>query len=108
MIRSRADIERNEKNSTYFTNLEKRKAEKKTIYKLSVHDREDTFSNDSKLYYVMSINYCFETGHLTDLQKQRIITSITTANKDTSLLTNWRPISLLNVDYKNSDKSSCK
>ena len=37
---------------------------------------------------------------LTDLQKQSIITLIPKQNKDIISLENWRPISLLNVDYK--------
>ena len=52
----------------------------------------------------ISINYSFESGSLTELQKQCIITLIPKHNKDITTLDNWRPISLLNVDYKMATK----
>ena len=58
------------------------------------------FWNTIKQYYVSSIYYSFEIGSLTELQKQSIITLIPKQNKDITTLDNWRPISLLNVDYK--------
>ena len=58
------------------------------------------FWNTIKQYYVSSINYSFEVGSLTELQKQSVITLIPKQNKDITTLDNWRPISLLNVDYK--------
>ena len=58
------------------------------------------FWNTIKKYYVSSINYSIEAGSLTELQKQSIITLIPKQNKDITTLDNWRPISLLNVDYK--------
>ena len=58
------------------------------------------YRNDVKQFYIISINFSFQTGSLTDLQKQRIITLLAKQNKDITLLENWRPISLLNVDYK--------
>ena len=57
-----------------------------------------------KQYYIKSINYSFESGSLTELQKQSIITLIPKHNKDITTLDNWRPISLLNVDYKMATK----
>ena len=45
-----------------------------------------------------------KTGSLTELQKQSIITIILKQNKDLTILDNWRPISLLNVDYKIATK----
>ena len=42
---------------------------------------------------------------MTDLQKQSIITLLPKGDKDISYLENWRPISLLNVDYKIASKS---
>ena len=52
-----------------------------------------------------STNYSFQTGSLTELQKQRIITSIPKQNKHLTSLDSWRPISLLNVDYKIATKA---
>ena len=49
---------------------------------------------------VESPNYVFECGELTISQRRRIITLIPKENKDKTLLDNWRPISLLNTDYK--------
>lgn len=62
------------------------------------------FWNDIKQFYVNSINYSYENGQLTELQKQSIITLIPKPGKDTTDLKNWRPISLLNVDYKIATK----
>ena len=62
------------------------------------------FWNDVKEFYINSINDSFYTGSLTELQKQSIITLIPKQNKDITSLENWRPISLLNVDYKIATK----
>ena len=62
------------------------------------------FWNTIKQYYIRSINYSFEAGSLTELQKQSIITLIPKQNNDITILDNWRPISLLNVDYKMAAK----
>ena len=50
--------------------------------------------------YIQRLNYPFQTGSLTDLQKKSIITLIPKQNKDITSLEKWRLISLLNVDYK--------
>ena len=60
------------------------------------------FWNTINQHYIRSINYSFEAGSLTELQKQSIITP--KQNKDITILDNWRPISLLNVDYKMAAK----
>ena len=62
------------------------------------------FWNNIKEFYVNSINYSFETGSLTEFQKQSIITIIPKQNRDLTILDNLRPISLLNVDYKIATK----
>ena len=48
-------------------------------------------------YVVNSFNYAFNTGIS---QRQGIRALIPKKNKDTHYLKNWRPVTLLNVDYK--------
>ncbi len=52
---------------------------------------------------VQSFNYAYDNGELSTSQKQAIITLID-KGKDRLLIENWRPISLLNVDYKIASK----
>ena len=47
-----------------------------------------------------SLNFSFEQGELSVTQRQAVITLIEKQGKDRNLIKNWRPISLLNVDYK--------
>ena len=63
------------------------------------------FWNDIKPYYIKSINHSYQQNNLTELQKQSIITLLPKTEKDICFLENWRPISLLNVDYKIATKS---
>ena len=63
------------------------------------------FWNDIKEYYIKSINFSFQNGELTELQKQSIITLLPKNGKDILLLENWRPINLLSVDYKITAKA---
>ena len=53
---------------------------------------------------VECFNYCYEHGEMTVSQRQAIITLIEKYGKDKLYIKNWRPISLLNVDYKISSK----
>ena len=62
------------------------------------------FWHDIKDYYLKSINFSFQNQELTELQKQSVITLLPKPGKDNILLENWRPISLLNVDYKIATK----
>ena len=45
-------------------------------------------------------NECFEKGEMSRSQKQAVVTLIEKKGKDRSLLENWWPISLVNVDAK--------
>ena len=54
---------------------------------------------------VNSFNYGFQKGKLTVSQRQSIIRLIPKKDKDLSRLKNWRPISLLNLDYKIATKA---
>ena len=63
------------------------------------------FWNDIKHFDIRSINYSSKNGSLTELQKQGVITLLPKPNKDIEKLENWRPISLLNVDYKIATKA---
>jgi exonuclease III len=51
-------------------------------------------------YLVESVNYSHKYGEMSISQRQAVITLLDKKGKDRSLLKNWRPISLLNVDYK--------
>ena len=63
------------------------------------------FWNDIQKFYIDSLNHSYQCGALTELQNQSIISLIPKSDKDTSILGNWRPISLLNVDYKIATKT---
>ena len=56
-------------------------------------------------YVVNSFNYAFNTGNLSIPQRQGILPLIPKKKKDTQYLKKWRPVSLLNVDYKIATKT---
>ena len=58
------------------------------------------FWNEISDIVVESFNYSYNTKNLSISQKQGIITLLPKKDKDTRFLKNWRPISLLNTDYK--------
>ena len=58
------------------------------------------FWQDLKNAMVKSFNYSFQSKSLSEIQKQGLIILLPKSNKDLTNLSNWRPISLLNVDYK--------
>ena len=51
-------------------------------------------------YMVESFNYAFQNGILFISQRQGVISLIPKQEKNLEFLKNWRPVSLLNVDYK--------
>ena len=53
---------------------------------------------------VDSLNYSYDYGELSNSQKEAIITLIEKKDKDKRDLSNWRPISLINVDVKIGSK----
>ena len=60
-----------------------------------------TFSNLISDSFTRCVNECFDKGEMSCSQKQAVITLIEKKKgKDRSLLENWRPISLVNVDTK--------
>ena len=57
--------------------------------------------------FVQVVNSCYEMGSLTESQHYGIISMLCKKPEASQFLTNWRPISLLNVDYKLILKSMC-
>jgi len=53
-----------------------------------------------KEYVMKAYDHSLNTGQLSINQRQGIISVIPKGNKDTTRLKNWRPITLLNQDYK--------
>ena len=47
-----------------------------------------------------SINFAYSFGEMSVTQRSALITTLPTPNKSNFHLKNWRPISLLGVDYK--------
>jgi exonuclease III len=58
------------------------------------------FWSEVKHLLLASFNWSFNNGLMTVSQRQGILTLLPKKEKDTRYLKNWRPISLLNVDYK--------
>ena len=58
------------------------------------------FWKDIKEYFLKALNAIYENGSLSITQKQGIITLLPKKDKNTLFLKNWRPITLLNQDYK--------
>ena len=58
------------------------------------------FFNDLGKYLVNSLNHAFKDGKLSITQRLGVIICIPKPNKAREFIKNWRPISLLNVDYK--------
>ena len=57
---------------------------------------------------VDSLNFSYDYGELSISQKGAIITLIEKKDKDKRNLSNWRPISLVNVDVKIGSKAIAK
>ena len=57
---------------------------------------------------VDSLNCSYDYDELSNSQKEAIITLIEKKDKDKRFLSNWRPISLINVDVKIGSKAIAK
>ena len=58
------------------------------------------FLRNMKIFIVNSLNFAYESGNLSLSQKLGIIILLPKPQKDKKLLSNWRPITLLNHIYK--------
>ena len=58
------------------------------------------FWPEIKEYLYAAINTCFKKGELSITQRQGILSLLPKPDKDNLLLKNWRPLTLMNVDYK--------
>ena len=63
------------------------------------------FWNDINQYLLNALNSAYTKGLLSITQRRGLITLIPKKNKPTNLLKNWRPITLLNFNYKIATKS---
>ena len=58
------------------------------------------FWSDIKQHLIRAYNHAFQVNKLSISQRRGIITCIPKANKDRTYMKKWRPITLLNTDYK--------
>ena len=63
------------------------------------------FWNDIADLFLKSLNYANQTGQLSVTQRRGIIKLIPKKDAEPCLIKNWRPISLLNCDYKIAAKA---
>lgn len=63
------------------------------------------FWNDISDLFLNSINYAYRIGQLSVTQRRGIIKLIPKKDAELNLIKNWRPISLLNCDYKIAAKA---
>ena len=63
------------------------------------------FWNDKHHYLLNALNCAYAKGLLAITQRRGLITLLPKKNKPANFLKNWRPITLLNCDYKIATKS---
>ena len=114
-VRSRAKwIEEGGKNTSYFIALEKRNYKRKSITALKINNvlckDPITISSFVNSFYENQFwelledpifnmfQDCIKNGEMVSTMKQGLISM--KPDKDPSLIDNWRPITLLNTDYK--------
>ena len=64
-----------------------------------------TFFDELGPLFLKTCNCSFEKGELSASQKRAVITLIQKKDRDVTLIKNWRPISLINVDIKITSKA---
>ena len=64
------------------------------------------FWKDISSILISALNFAYESGQLSITQKRGIIKLIPKKDADPSLIKNWRPLTLLNCDYKIAAKST--
>ena len=63
------------------------------------------FWNDIADYFLKLINYAYQTGQMSIIQRRGIVKLIPKKDAEPYLIKTWRPISLLNCDYKIAAKA---
>ena len=63
------------------------------------------FWNDISAILIRALNYAYETGQLSVTQRRGIIKLIPKKDAEPYFIKNWRPLTLLNCDYKIAAKS---
>ena len=63
------------------------------------------FWNDISATLIRALNYSYESGQLSTTQRRGIIKLIPKKDTEPYLIKNWRPLTLLNCDYKIAAKS---
>ena len=63
------------------------------------------FWNDISTLLVSALNYSFESGCLSITQRREVIKLIPKKDAELYYIINWRPITLLNTDYKIATKA---
>ena len=56
--------------------------------------------NDIKIPFMKSLKYSYTNGSLSSTQKQGIMCLLHKTDTDREFISNWRPLSLTNTDYK--------
>ena len=90
----------------FFIRLSKIKRQGRTDLPKSFMKLFSIFCN--KIYLINSYNDAFQKGSLSVCQRRGVISLIPKEDSDLSELSGWRPITLLNVDYKILAKTIAK
>ena len=63
------------------------------------------FWRDISSFVISAVNYGFDSGHLSVTQRRGVIKLIPKKDAELYFIKNWRPITLLNTDYKIAGKA---